>query len=102
VARISATVPTPRKETTVPAATLARYVGSYEMKPGVELTVTLDGSQLKAQLTGQPSFPIFAETETLFFYKVVEATLEFQRDGSGAVTGVRLRQGPVDSVLTKK
>jgi hypothetical protein len=72
------------------------------MKPGVDLTVTLDGSQLKAQLTGQPAFPIFPETETLFFYKVVDATLEFQRDGSGAVTGVRLRQGPLDSVLTRK
>ena len=64
--------------------------------------MTLDGSQLKAQLTGQPAFPIFPETETLFFYKVVDATLEFQRDAGGAVTGVRLRQGPVDSVLTKK
>ena len=102
VPRISATVPEPRKETALPAATLSRYVGSYEMKPGVELTVTLDGAQLKAQLTGQPTFPIFAETETLFFYKVVDATLEFQRDGSGAVTGVRLRQGPLDSVLTRK
>jgi CubicO group peptidase (beta-lactamase class C family) len=102
VSRISATVPAPRKEATLPTATLSRYVGSYEMKPGVDLTVTLDGSQLKAQLTGQPAFPIFPETETLFFYKVVDATLEFQRDGSGAVTGVRLRQGPLDSVLTRK
>ena len=102
VPRISATVPPQRKETTLPAATLARYVGSYQMKPEVELTVTLDGSQLKAQLTGQPAYPIFAETETLFFYKVVDATLEFQRDASGAVTAVRLRQGPMDSVLKKK
>jgi CubicO group peptidase (beta-lactamase class C family) len=102
VPRISATVPAQRKETTLPAATLARYVGSYQMKPEVELTVTLDGSQLKAQLTGQPAYPIFAETETLFFYKVVDATLEFQRDASGAVTAVRLRQGPMDSVLKKK
>jgi hypothetical protein len=102
VPRISASVPAPRKETTLPAATLTRYVGSYEMKPGFELTVTLDGSQLKAQLTGQPAHPIFAETETLFFYKVVDATLAFQRDASGAVTGVRLRQGPVDTVAPRK
>jgi CubicO group peptidase (beta-lactamase class C family) len=102
VPRISATVPAPRKETTLSAATLTRYVGSYQMKPGFELTVTLDGSQLKAQLTGQPAFPIFAETETLFFYKVVDATLEFQKDPSGGVTGVRLRQGSIDTVGPRK
>ncbi len=71
----------------MPATTLARYVGTYQMPANAELSVTLDGSQLMAQLTGQPAFPIFAESETLFFYKVVEATLEFQKDASGAVTG---------------
>jgi CubicO group peptidase (beta-lactamase class C family) len=104
VSRTSATVAEPpqRKEMAVPASTLARYVGTYQMAPSAELSVTLDGSQLKAQLTGQPAFPIFAESETLFFYKVVEATLEFQRDATGAVTGVRLRQGPIDTVAPKK
>ena len=55
-----------------------------------------------AQLTGQPAFPVFPESETLFFYKVVDATLEFQKDAGGAVTGVRLRQGPLDAVAPKK
>jgi CubicO group peptidase (beta-lactamase class C family) len=104
VSRTSATVaePTPRKEMTVPASTLARYTGAYQMAPSVELSVTLDGSQLMAQLSGQPAYPIFAESETLFFFKVVEATLEFQKDAAGAVTGVRLRQGSIDSVAPKK
>ena len=86
----------------MPASTLASYVGTYQMAATAELVVTLDGGQLKAQLTGQPAFPIFAESETLFFYKVVEATLEFQKDASGAVKAVRLRQGPVDSVAPRK
>ena len=104
VARTSATVvePPPRKETTLPASTLSRYVGTYQMAPNAELSVTLKGDQLMAQLTGQPAFPIFAESEALFFYKVVEATLEFQRDASGVVTAVRLRQGPVDTVAPRK
>jgi hypothetical protein len=55
-----------------------------------------------AQLTGQPKFPIFAESDTLFFYKIVDATLEFQRDAAGAATGVRLKQGPIDQVLPRK
>lgn len=86
----------------MPASTLNRYVGTYQAPSNAELTVTLSGDQLMAQLTGQPAFPIFAESETLFFYKVVEATLEFQRDASGAVTAVRLRQGPIDWVAPKK
>ena len=104
VQRTSGTVAEPpqHKETVLPASTLARYVGTYQMPGNAELSVTLDGSQLKARLTGQPAFPIFAESETLFFYKVVEATLEFQKDGSGTVTAVRLRQGPIDSVAPKK
>jgi CubicO group peptidase (beta-lactamase class C family) len=103
VSRTSATVvePPPRKEVTVPASTLALYVGTYQA-PGADLTVTLEGSQLKAQLTGQPAFPIFPESETLFFFKVVEATLEFQKDEKGAVKAVRLRQGPVDWVAPRK
>ncbi len=103
VPRTSATVAEPQhKEATLPVSTLARYVGTYQMPGSAELSVTLDGNQLKAQLTGQPAFPIFAESETLFFFKVVEATLEFQKDASGVVTAVRLRQGPIDSVAPKK
>ena len=104
VPRASRTVvePPQHKETSLPASTLARYVGTYQMPGNAELSVTLDGNQLKAQLTGQPAFPIFAESETLFFYRVVEATLEFQKDAGGAVTAVRLRQGAIDSVAPKK
>jgi CubicO group peptidase (beta-lactamase class C family) len=104
VPRTSATVvePPQRKEVAVPAAALSRYVGTYQMAPGAVLTVTLEGTQLTAQLTGQPAIPIYPESETLFFYKVVEATLEFQQDAGGAVTAVRLRQGPIDTVAPKK
>ena len=104
VKRTSATVASPpeHKEITVPPSTLARYVGTYQMQPDAELSVTLDGNQLMAQLTGQPKFPIFAESETLFFYKIVAATLEFQKDASGAVTAVRLRQGPINTLAPRK
>jgi CubicO group peptidase (beta-lactamase class C family) len=103
-ARTSKTVAPPPQHTeiTVPVSTLSKYAGSYQLRPGIELTVTLDGDHLMAQLSGQPKFPIFAESETRFFYKIVEATLEFQSDAGGAVTGVRLRQGPADQVLTRR
>ena len=90
------------KEITVPVSTLSKYTGTFQMGPNVDLSITLEGDHLMGQMSGQPKFPIFAETETLFFFKVVEATLEFQTDGSGAVTGVRLRQGPINQLLPRK
>jgi CubicO group peptidase (beta-lactamase class C family) len=103
--RTSATPPPPpgetHKETTVPASTLSKYTGTYQMRPNVDLTVTLEGDHLMAQLTGQPKFQIFPESETVFFYKIVEATLEFQSE-SGTTTGVRLKQGPINTVLPKQ
>ena len=86
VPRTSATVAEPQhKETTLPASTLARYVGTYQMPGNAELSVMLDGNQLKAQLTGQPAFPIFAESETLFF-------LQGRRSDAGIPEG-RNRRG---------
>ena len=71
-----------RKEITVPAATLQKYVGDYQLAPGVTMMITLSGDHLVAQLTGQGPNPIFAQSETLFFLKVVDAQLEFAADGS--------------------
>ena len=75
-----------RKEIPLPVATLSKYVGTYELAPGVDMLIRLDGDHLTTQLTGQPQFPIFAESETKFFLKVVDAQLEFFMDASGAVT----------------
>lgn len=91
--RISDTV-LERTAITLPHATLAAYVGKYEIKPGIELAISLDGDQLTSQLTGQAKTAVFPETETRFFLKVVDAQLEFFKDAQGAVTHVMLRQGP--------
>jgi CubicO group peptidase (beta-lactamase class C family) len=75
-----------RKEITLPVATLSKYVGTYEVAPGVNMLIRLEGEGLTTQLPGQPRFPIFAESQTKFFLKVVEAQVEFFTDGSGIVT----------------
>ncbi len=88
--------PPVRAEVEVAAAVLERYVGGYELAPGVELTVTRDNDRLYAQLTSQPRFPVFAESETVFFYKVVEAQITFETGEQGEVTGLVLLQGGVE------
>ena len=81
----SVTLTSERKEMTLPAATLSKYAGAYELSPTAIMTITLEGDQLTAQLTGQGKLPIFAQSETLFFLKVVDAQLEFAADGSSLV-----------------
>jgi bla regulator protein BlaR1 len=81
-----------RKEIKLPAATLERYVGVYQFIPGQFYTVRRKGDGLEAQMTGQPWFDIFAESETSFFLKVVDAQLDFVSDG-GPATSVVLHQG---------
>jgi hypothetical protein len=72
---------------------LDTYVGKYELAPGFVVTITRDGNQLKAQATAQPQFPVFARAENVFFYKVVEAQLTFNKDSDGNIESLMLLQG---------
>ena len=75
-----------RKEIALPAATLSKYVGTYELGPGINMMIRLVGDHLTTQLTGQQQIRMFAESETKFFLKVVDAQVEFFDDASGAVS----------------
>jgi CubicO group peptidase (beta-lactamase class C family) len=95
-------LPSERKEITVSAAVLGAYVGTYQLTPDFSIVVTFEGGQLMAQATGQPKFPLFAESETKFFLKVVEAEVEFFKNEKGEVTHLILHQGGQDQKGTKK
>jgi CubicO group peptidase (beta-lactamase class C family) len=91
-----------RKEITVAPAILANYAGTYQIAPDFALVMTLEGGQLMTQATGQPKFPLFAESETKFFLKVVDAEVEFVKNDKGEVTGLVLHQGGQDIKGAKK
>ena len=90
-----------RKEIKVPHEILAKYVGSYELAPGIFITMSVDGDQLFTQLTGQPKFEVFAETEKDFFLKVVDAQLTFKMDSQGKVTDLVLHQNGRDQTARR-
>jgi predicted alpha/beta superfamily hydrolase len=75
-----------RKEIKLSTEILARYAGVYEMQPGMDMTITLEGNQLFATVTGYSKVPLFAETETKFFLKAIDYQYEFIRDSKGIVT----------------
>jgi len=65
---------------------LDAIVGQYQYGPNAILTVTRDGTQLFAQLTGQPRFPIFAKGADEFEWHVVLAAVKFVTEEGGKVT----------------
>ena len=71
---------------------LEKYTGVYQLAPNFQLTITREGSSLFGQATGQPKVPIFAETETNFFLKVIDAQLTFVKDAAGNVDALILHQ----------
>jgi hypothetical protein len=88
---------TARKEISLDAKTLSRYVGTYRMASGANMFITLDNNQLLSKLGNQQAIPIFPESKTMFFPKVVNAELEFTKDDDrGRPTELILHQGGRD------
>ncbi len=85
------TPPGARTEVDVPEHVLETYVGAYELAPGMTIVVTLEDGALFAQPRGQQKAGLFAESETEFVLKIVDAQVTFTKDG-GAVTGMILHQ----------
>jgi len=98
-------LPSERKEITLSPQALEKYAGSYELAfpdRAVPMIITFEEGKLLAKLGQQPKFPIFAESEILFFYKVVDAQLEFVKSDKGEITGLVLHQNGRDTKGVKK
>jgi CubicO group peptidase (beta-lactamase class C family) len=85
-------LPTERKEITVSPEILKHYVGTYELTPNFSLAITLEDSHLVSQGTNQGKVAMFAESETMFFLKLVDAQIEFVKNEKGEVTNLVLHQ----------
>jgi serine-type D-Ala-D-Ala carboxypeptidase/endopeptidase len=85
--------PVPRTAVEIDPAVLPGYAGDYVLAPGVVLSVTTEDGRLFAQLTGQQRFEIFPESETEFFYRVVEAQISFVTAADGTVSIVLHQNG---------
>ena len=88
-------LPSERKEITLDPKVLSRYVGGYQLGPG--MLITLEGNQLISKLGNQGPVPIFPESETMFFAKVVDAQIEFPKvDAEGKASQMTLHQNGRD------
>jgi hypothetical protein len=89
----SALPPKQRVAIEVPAARLSRYVGVYELAPGLELVVALHNDTLTIKSTpGGAEVRLWPESPVEFFVKEVDAQVAFTIDTRGVVTGLTFRQ----------
>jgi tetratricopeptide (TPR) repeat protein len=77
------------------------YTGQYELAPNFIITITKEEDKLMAQATGQPKFELYAQSETKFFLRVVDAQVEFVKDEKGQATGLILHQNGKDMPAKK-
>jgi CubicO group peptidase (beta-lactamase class C family) len=84
-----------RKEVKVDSATLARYVGRYQINPTLAFDITQDGSHLYIQ-PGPRKYEMFAQGQKDFFLKAIDSQLSFVADADGPATAVVLHQNGQD------
>lgn len=80
------------KAITLDRKLLDAYVGVYQMQPDVVLTISRRGDRLFSHRGGPSAGPekleIFAESESEFFLRAVNAQMTFTNDSAGRVTQV--------------
>lgn len=87
--------PTATAGVDVPAATLRRYAGKYEMTTlgGLLLAVEMQGGQLRLQVPGQPALPLRPTSTTSFEVVGAPARITFNAAADGSVEGITFEQG---------
>ncbi len=81
------------KQSAIVEKDLDKYTGRYDFTNGAVMLISKENDGLYAQLSGQPKFPIFPSAPGKYFWKVVDAKIEFVSDAAGKVTHGKFEQG---------
>lgn len=73
------------EELVVNNETLDRYLGEYQFRPKITLTVYRNGNQLVAKATGQQEYKYFPKSEKTFYAKEVDFQLTFKEEQNGNI-----------------
>ena len=61
-------LPSERKVVSVSAATLAEYVGTYQLTPTIRNVIAMSNGRLTSKIGNQAELEMLAESETMFFF----------------------------------
>lgn len=78
------------------------YKGEYVADNGMLMTIKQVDNKYIVAVKSQPEFECFPMSKTEFFLKAIDATLTFEKDSEGMVTGILLKMGPREIKLKKK
>jgi hypothetical protein len=73
------------KAATLNPAILDKYIGEYSLGPAT-FSISREGDHLMFTAPGQPKVEAFPESETVFFFKIIDAQVTFLRNEAGIVT----------------
>ncbi len=83
-----AAIKVPHLNTALDTARFRDYAGSYEVAPGFQAKVDMDGSRLMIHIPGQLDGEMFPESETEFYMNTVGLRMTFVKDSGGKVTAM--------------
>ncbi|MBO0722223.1 MAG: DUF3471 domain-containing protein [Blastocatellia bacterium] len=69
------------------------YKGDYTTGLGPKFTIQREGDKLYFVASGQPRIQAYPESETRFFFKVVDAQVTFSKNDKGDVTELLFEMG---------
>ncbi|MBV9961988.1 MAG: serine hydrolase [Parafilimonas sp.] len=87
----------------LPDSFLKKYVGRYDFDKKHHAYVSLENGQLQIEAPqgGLPKSPLYAEDETNFYLKIINARIEFVKDASGNITELIAHYNGKDEVCKK-
>ena len=92
--------PAPRAAMALAPDVAEQYVGRYALTPGFVITFSREGRNF-VQATGQNKLEAFAESDSKFFLKTVDAQVSFIRDAQGKFNVLMLHQNGTDQTARR-
>ncbi len=94
---------TAHTEINIPPDSLKKYTGVYAFDKKHKAIITLENDhlQIEAPSGGLPKSPLFAESQTLFYLKLIDAEIEFVEDAAGNITQLISHANGKDEVCKK-
>lgn len=95
-------LPSEKKQINVSSQLMQQYEGLYEIKPHMDLRLTVGGEGLFAQFSDQAKLSLFAESDSLFYSETPDLNFQIMKDKKGHVSGINLMQSGYELMGKKK
>jgi hypothetical protein len=83
-------LPSERREIKLPADSLRKFAGLYELDPSKNVIVTVLDDKLTAQIGSESRTELLAESTMGFFSRSLDEQIEFEQNDRGSLTGLVL------------